>query len=208
MTAIRLTRNDALLIVDVQNDFLSGGSLAVPAGDEVVPVLNRAITHFDDNSLPIYATRDWHPANHCSFKAQGGPWPPHCVADGNGAAFAAQLRLPHSAVIVSKATTPGKDAYSGFDGTDLASQLLAQGIDRLFTGGLATDYCVLNTVKDALSQGFKVVLLLDAIRAVEVRAGDGQKAIDEMIGLGAEPLLFSSVEGSDVDQRARTPDHS
>ena len=206
MNAIRLTSSDALVIVDVQNDFLTGGSLAVPSGDLVIPVLNRAITLFGRQSLPIYATRDWHPFNHCSFKQHGGTWPPHCVAESKGAAFAAQLELPQTAIIVSKATTAEKDAYSGFDGTTLASQLRSYGIDRLFIGGLATDYCVLNTVKDALLQGFKVVLLLEAIRAVELRAGDGQKAIDEMIELGAEPLLFTSMERHDSDRYTRPPD--
>lgn len=186
MDTIQLTQGDALLVVDVQNDFLSGGSLAVPAGNEVIPVLNRYIALFAGKSLPVYATRDWHPADHCSFRSQGGTWPSHCIAGSPGAAFPAALALPDSAVIVSKATTSQKDAYSGFEGTDLASQLRSHGIERLFIGGLATDYCVLNTVKDALSQGFKVVLLQDAIRAVNLHAGDGQAAINEMIKCGAE----------------------
>jgi len=179
---------DALLIVDVQNDFLPGGSLAVPGGEQVVPVLNRALALFKERALPVYATRDWHPANHCSFLAQGGIWPPHCIAGSEGAAFAPALALPPGAVVVSKATEPGKDAYSGFDGTSLAQQLRAARVARLFVGGLATDYCVLNTVKDALRQGFKVMLLLDAIRAVERHAGDGAAAIREMTGLGARPV--------------------
>lgn len=194
MDAARLTRNDALVIVDVQNDFLPGGNLAVPSGDAVVPVLNHAIALFARQSLPIYATRDWHPANHCSFRPQGGMWPPHCIAGSKGADFAAPLKLPHTAIIVSKATTPEKDTYSGFEGTDLASRLHAHGIERLFVGGLATDYCVLNTVKDALSRGFKVALLLDAMRAVDLHAGDGQAAIEEMIKQGAEPFQFSDIE--------------
>lgn len=179
---------DALLIVDVQNDFLPGGSLAVPGGEQVVPVLNRALALFNGRAVPVYATRDWHPANHCSFLAQGGIWPPHCIAGSEGAAFAPALALPPGAVVVSKATEPGKDAYSGFDGTSLAQQLRAARVARLFVGGLATDYCVLNTVKDALRQGFKVMLLLDAIRAVERHAGDGAAAIREMTGLGARPV--------------------
>lgn len=182
---------DALLIVDVQNDFLPGGSLAVPAGEQVVPVLNRALALFKDRALPVYATRDWHPANHCSFLAQGGIWPPHCIAGSEGAAFAPALALPPGAVVVSKATEAAKDAYSGFDGTSLAQQLRAARVERLFVGGLATDYCVLNTVKDALRQGFKVMLLLDAIRAVERHAGDGAAAIREMTALGAHPVRVS-----------------
>lgn len=190
MNAISLTRDDALLIVDVQNDFLPGGNLAVPAGDEITPVLNDYLALFADASLPVFATRDWHPADHCSFHSQGGPWPPHCIAGSHGAALAARLTLPADAVVVSKAILAGKDAYSGFDGTNLAQQLHERGIRRLFIGGLATDYCVLNTVTDALAEGFVVFLLLDAIRAVDVQAGDGEKAITRMLALGAMPARF------------------
>lgn len=183
---------DALLIVDVQNDFLPGGSLAVPHGDEVVGVLNRYLDIFAMQNLPVYATRDWHPAQHCSFRAQGGPWPPHCVAKTSGAAFAAALQLPPAAVIISKATKPEQDAYSGFQGTTLHRQLHADRIRRLFIGGLASDYCVLNTVRDALKFGYEVLLLGDAIRAVDVQPGDGQRAEQEMIRLGAQRI---TVEG-------------
>jgi len=181
---------DALLIVDVQNDFLPGGSLAVPRGDEVVVVLNRYLRAFQN--LPVYATRDWHPERHCSFRAQGGLWPPHCVAGTRGAEFAAALQLPPSAAIISKATTAEQDAYSGFQGTDLDAQLRAAHIRRLFIGGLATDYCVLNTVRDALKLGYEVLLLIDAIRAVDVQPGDGLHAEQEMVSLGAQRI---SVEG-------------
>ena len=181
---------DALLLVDVQNDFLSGGSLAVPCGGEVLPVLNRYIGGFMAQGLPIYATRDWHPARHCSFRAQGGPWPPHCIADTHGAAFAAGLRLPPDATVISKATTEDQDAYSGFQGTDLDRRLRAANIRRLFVGGLATDYCVLNSVRDALRLGYAVMLLTDAIRAVDVQSGDGQRAEAEMVRLGAQGLAL------------------
>lgn len=184
---------DALLIVDVQNDFLPGGSLAVPHGDEVVPVLNRYLHIFA--ALPVYATRDWHPERHCSFKPQGGPWPSHCVAGTRGAEFAAALQLPPSAVIISKATTVEHDAYSGFQDTDLDSLLHSTNIRRLFIGGLATDYCVLNTVRDAIGLGYKVLLLTDAIRAVDVQPGDGLRAEQEMIKLGVQRI---TVEGIDA----------
>lgn len=172
MDAIQLSATDALLIVDVQNDFLPGGSLPVPAGDQVIAVLNRYIALFARQSLPVLATRDWHPANHCSFRAQGGIWPPHCVAGSAGAGLAGALKLPASAVIVPKAMTAERDAYSGFDGTELARRLRAGGSERLFIGGLATDYCVLHTVSDALAQGFAVMLLQDAIRAVDLHPGE------------------------------------
>jgi nicotinamidase/pyrazinamidase len=189
-SSVRLQRGDALIAVDVQNDFLPGGSLAVPGGEAVVAALNRHLAAFAARALPVYATRDWHPPEHCSFKAQGGIWPPHCVAGTRGAEFAPGLALPPEAVIISKAQTAAADSYSGFGGTDLAARLRAARATRLFVGGLATDYCVLNTVKDALSEGFEVLVLEDAIRAVEVKAGDGARALAEMRRLGARPIRY------------------
>lgn len=183
-----LQPGDALVAVDVQNDFLPGGNLGVPRGDEVVPVLNDWIAAFVQLGLPVYATRDWHPPDHCSFRAHGGPWPSHCVAGSAGAQFAPGLRVPSSAVIVSKATAADRDAYSGFGGTELDRLLRDAGVKRLFVGGLATDYCVLNTVRDALQHGYAVMLLADAVRAVDVNPGDGDKALAEMRRLGAVPI--------------------
>lgn len=179
---------DALLIVDVQNDFLPGGSLAVAGGDAVIAPLNGWLGRFVPARLPVCATRDWHSADHCSFAAQGGPWPPHCVAGSPGAAFAAALALPADAVVISKATTRETDAYSGFAGTDLHARLQALGVRRLFVGGLATDYCVLNTVLDARRLGYAVMLLVACIRAVDVRPGDGARALAAMRAAGAVPL--------------------
>ena len=190
-----LQPGDALLVTDIQNDFLSGGSLAVPGGDEVVPVLNRYIDIFVTRNLPVFATRDWHPEHHCSFRAQGGPWPPHCIVGTHGAEFAAALRLPPSAVIISKATTPEHDAYSSFLRTDMDSRMRAAGIRRIFIGGLTTDYCVLNTTRDALQLGYQVFVLVDAIRAVNVRPGDGQRALEEMIALGARCITLQGFTG-------------
>lgn len=183
---------DALLIVDVQNDFLPGGSLPVAQGDQVVPVLNRYIAAFAARRLPVFATRDWHPPQHESFREQGGPWPAHCVAGTAGAAFADTLRLPSDATVISKATVRGEEAYSGFQGTDLDRRLRAAGVRRLFVGGLATDYCVLNTVRDALQRGYAVCLLTDAIRAVDVQVGDGRRAEAEMIRLGAMRMALET----------------
>ena len=185
MAAHSLAPGDALVIVDVQNDFLPGGSLAVPRGDQVIAPLNRWIARFAAAGLPVYATRDWHPVDHCSFAAQGGPWPPHCVAGTPGAAFADALGLPSDATVIGKATRQDADAYSGFAGTDLHERLRHAGVKRLFVGGLATDYCVLNTVRDALGLGYGVVLLTAAVRAVDVRPGDGDRALAEMIAAGA-----------------------
>ncbi|MGQ0429015.1 MAG: isochorismatase family protein [Gammaproteobacteria bacterium] len=171
---------DALIVVDVQRDFLPGGALGVPAGDEVIQPLNHAIAAFRRAGQPVYFSRDWHPADHCSFKAQGGPWPPHCVAGSKGAMFAPGLTVPPDAAVVSKADTPERDAYSAFQGTDLAARLEAAGIRRLFVGGLATDYCVKATVLDARRHGFEVDVMQDAVRAVNVEAGDGERALGEM----------------------------
>lgn len=182
---LEVRKNDALIIVDVQNDFLPGGALAVNEGDAVIPVINKYIRIFTANELPIFATRDWHPARHSSFVDRGGPWPSHCVEDSPGAQFAEELALPDDVTIVHKGTEVDKEAYSGFQGTDLADQLQAHSVKRVFVGGLATDYCVLNTVNDALAEGFDVVLLMRAIRAVNLDPGDGSRAIELMLERGA-----------------------
>lgn len=187
-----LQHGDALVIVDMQNDFVTG-RLAVPQGAEVVGPLNRAIDAFGARGLLVVTTRDWHPPDHCSFQAQGGSWPPHCVAGTAGADYVPDLRLPGNAVHVLKATTPEADAYSGFQGTDLASDLHARGIRRLIVGGLATDYCVLNTVRDGIDLGFEVVVLSDAMRAVNVKPGDGVKAETEMQHHGAQLATVDAV---------------
>ena len=186
-------QGDALLVTDVQIDFLTGGNLAVPDGDEVVPVLNHYIRIFQDRGLPVFATRDWHPANHCSFHVQGGPWPPHCIQDTEGAQFAAGLQLPGDVRVVSKATSPDREAYSSFQGTDLHQRLQSLGIKRLFIGGLTTDYCILNTTRDGIQLGYQMFVLVDAIRAVNVRPGDGQRAIEEMIVLGAKIISLENL---------------
>lgn len=189
-----LQPGDALVVVDVQRDFLPGGALAVAEGDQVVPLLNRYIARFEQAGLPTVFTRDWHPANHCSFRAQGGPWPPHCVAGSEGADFAPGLVLPATGHVVSKATTAEADAYSGFQGTTLAAWLRDRGCRRLFIGGLATDYCVRETVCDALAAGFAVVLLRDAVRAVEVQPGDGARAEQAMREAGAGSTTLQTLD--------------
>ena len=195
LNTLHPSKGDALIIVDLQNDFLPGGNLAVTEGDVIVPILNDYIDFFLQQQLPIYATRDWHTPDHCSFQAQGGPWPPHCIAGSLGADFAPGLKLPdpEKFTIISKGTHQDKDAYSGFDDTDLAERLRKEGVKRVFVGGLATDYCVLNTVRDALKLKFKVVLLEDAIRAVNLQPGDGAKAVTEMRDQGAIPTTLAEV---------------
>ena len=182
---------DALIVVDVQNDFCPGGALPIADGDKVVPALNRYIERFQQAQMPIFATRDWHPEKTKHFKAYGGLWPPHCIQETKGAEFRSDLQLPGNAVIVSAGMAPDEEGYSGFDGRDdrglgLAELLHGRGIKRLFVGGLATDYCVKHTVLDGLKERFKVVLLEDAIRGVDLQPGDSERAIAEMIRAGAE----------------------
>lgn len=197
---LTLQTGDALFIVDVQNDFLPAGNLPVPDGDQVVPVINRYIQIFHDHNLPalaglpIYATRDWHPTGHCSFTGQGGTWPEHCIANTPGAEFAPGLSLPADVTVISKATRVDKEAYSGFEDTDLTQQLKDRHITRLFIAGLATDVCVLNTVKDALKAGFQVYLLEDAVRAVNIKPDDGKNALTKMEQLGAILINQKSVK--------------
>jgi len=193
MTSVRLQPGDALVVVDVQNDFVSG-SLAVPGGAGVIGPLNRWIEAFEARDLPVIATRDWHPADHLSFRTRGGPWPAHCVAGTPGADFVPGLEMPAAALRVSKATHADRDAYSGFEGTALAEGLRRIGVHRLFVGGLATDYCVLRTVLDARRNGYATFLLADAIRAVNVHPGDGDAAIAEMLGAGAVAITLEDVE--------------
>jgi len=184
-----LSNNDALLITDIQNDFLPGGALPVSDGDQVIPILNEYARHFIRTGAHVLASRDWHPPNHMSFKAQGGSWPPHCVQNTEGAMFHKDLRLPEDTRVISKATNPQKEAYSAFDGTELANELRMLGVKRFFVGGLATDYCVLNTVLDSLKLGFKTIILMDAVRGINVRPRDVDRAVAAMVKAGAEQAV-------------------
>jgi nicotinamidase/pyrazinamidase len=186
--AVKVDKRTALIVVDVQNDFCGGGALPVPDGDAVVPVLNSYIAIFVAVGAPVFMTRDWHPADHSSFAAQGGPWPPHCVQNTGGAAFHPKLAMPEGARVVSAGYLPEAEGYSGFEGTDLAEQLRALSVRRLLVGGLATDYCVKSTVIEALSKGFEVHVLVDAVRGVEVQPGDSRRAMEEMRSHGAREL--------------------
>ena len=182
---MELSEHDALIIVDVQNDFCPGGALPVPTGMDVASIMSMAANTFQARGSRVYATQDWHPAGHSSFEAQGGPWPPHCVQDTAGADFHPAMVLPGGVTVVRKGTSPGQDAYSGFIDSELEAQLRAAGITRLFVGGLATDYCVLHTVLDAVSKGFETYVVSDAIGAVDVEPGDGDRAVGRMADAGA-----------------------
>jgi nicotinamidase/pyrazinamidase len=172
--------------VDVQRDFCPGGALAVRGGDEVVPALNRIIATCERFGTPPYYSRDWHPSNHISFRAQGGPWPPHCVQGTPGAEFHPNLRVPPHAIVISKGDDPNEEAYSAFQGTDLERRLMEAGVEMIILGGLTTDYCVKDSTLDALQAGFAVEVLEDCTRAVNVRPKDGEQALAAIQKAGAK----------------------
>lgn len=184
---------DALLVVDLQNDFLPGGALGIAGGDALLPVLRHYCDRFVTRRLPIVFSRDWHPPHHCSFVEQGGPWPVHCIAGTTGSLASEDFPIPQTARIIQKATSPDKDVYSAFEDTPLHELLQQHHVDRIFIGGLATDYCVLSTVRDARTLGYEVCLLLDGIAAVNRQPGDGQRAIDEMVRIGAIPIRLEQL---------------
>jgi nicotinamidase/pyrazinamidase len=193
---VAIGKATALIVVDVQLDFCPGGALPVAGGDKVVPVLNEYIKKFAAAGAPIIFTRDWHPSNHSSFKAQGGPWPPHCIQNTEGAKFHPALIIPPEAQIVSKADTRD-EAYSFFQGTNLAEKLHRR-VQNLFVGGLATDYCVKETVLDGLKEHFNVYLLEDACRGVDVKPGDSEHAIQLMADKGCKMLTRDQVLNAEI----------
>ncbi|MDX6574373.1 MAG: nicotinamidase/pyrazinamidase [Blastocatellia bacterium] len=179
-------KKKALIVVDVQNDFCPGGSLAVANGDDVIPPLNKLIQEFLGRGEPVFKTRDWHPAASKHFAAYGGVWPVHCVQHTPGAEFRAGLFDDSRITIISKGVDESADGYSGFDGTNLAQLLRDQGVEEVWVGGLATDYCVKHTVLDGLREGFEVKALADAMRPVNLNPNDGVEAIEEMRQAGAQ----------------------
>lgn len=179
----------ALLIVDVQNDFCPGGALEVPEGDRVVEPLNRYIARFTDAGLPIFASRECHPEKTIHFKPWGGLWPVHCVQGTHGAEFHPALKLGGRATIVSKGTAADSETYSSFDAVDsvgvgLADLLHRSSVACVYVGGLATDYCVMQTVLDGRKRGFDIVLLKDAVRGVDLTPGDSARAVQQMVEVG------------------------
>ncbi|MDT5269680.1 MAG: nicotinamidase/pyrazinamidase [Acidobacteriota bacterium] len=179
------TEKRALIVVDVQNDFCPSGTLAVERGDEVVEPLNRLIAEFLEEGQPVYKSRDWHPAATKHFADYGGTWPVHCVQNTHGAEFHERLLDDPRVKVVSKGLGD-EDNYSAFDGTTLAEDLRRQNVREVWVGGLATDYCVKQTVLDALRAGFRVRALSDAMRAVNLQPGDDTRALAEMRAAGAE----------------------
>ena len=181
----------ALIVVDVQNDFCPGGSLAVAKGDEVVAPLNKLIEEFLESGEPVFKSRDWHPEKTKHFAEHGGTWPVHCVQNTKGAEFHPDLIDDMHIRVISKGLGD-EDSYSAFDGTDLALQLRRLGVEEVWVGGLATDYCVKQTVLDGLKEGFRVKALENAMRAVEVNPGDGEHALEEMRAAGADLVTTNS----------------
>lgn len=186
MTADDLRTGDALLIVDVQNDFCPGGALPVPHGDRVVPVLNRWIGTAVARGLRVYASRDWHPVGHPSFREEGGAWPVHCLQDSTGAAFHPSLELPASVVVVTKGTRFDHDQYSAFHDTGLHERLVRDGVERIWIGGLAQDVCVAASAMDARRNGYDVLLIPDG--SLPVEPGASPSVLDDLRGAGVTVL--------------------
>lgn len=187
---MKVSDTDALIVVDVQNDFCPGGKLAVPDGDKVVPVINELVPRFG----LVIATQDFHPPGHSSFESQGGPWPEHCVQGTKGAEFHPELDVSKADEVVQKGTDIETDGYSGFAGTDLADRLRARGVRRVVVAGLATDYCVRATTIEAIEHGFDAAVVSDAVRAVNVQPGDGDAALQEMERTGATLVASDEID--------------
>jgi len=184
--------DDALIVVDVQHDFLPGGALAVATGDRIFAPIDALAPRF----RRVYATRDWHPPDHSSYAQYGGPWPVHCVAGTRGAAFDARLDLRKIDAVIDKGVDRDTDGYSGFAATALASDLRAHGVRRVFVCGLATDYCVKATALDAHAAGFSTVVVADASAAVNVQPGDEERALEELRAAGIDVVTSEDITGT------------
>lgn len=196
-----MEKNSALLIIDVQNDFCPGGALQIPDGGRVVEPINRAAQLFAAGRLPIFASRDWHPSESRHFRDFGGVWPVHCVQGTVGAAFHPALRLPEGTIVISKGINPELDGYSAFEGVAGDGRMLAEllhelQVRELYVSGLATDYCVLCTTREALRNGFKVTVLTDAVAGVDLNPGASADAIEEMERDGAKFVTVDELEAA------------
>ncbi len=177
-------RYAALLLVDLQNDFFPGGTLAIPGADLLIPLINNYIRHFSRQGWNILATRDWHPAHHNSFKEQQGPLPPHCVQGSRGAQFHSDVVMPPGMMVISKGTDAKKDPTSCFDGTSLSERLEDLNVHTLFVLGLASDDGITQTILDARRLDLAVVLLTDATRWIS-RHADDSSSLKHMSNAGA-----------------------
>ncbi len=182
---VRLSKRDAVIAVDLQKDFCPGGSLAVAEAPRVIEVMNRWIDAAVDADAAVVLSRDWHPPGHCSFRQQGGPWPVHCLKGTAGAEFHDKVHVPDRAIIWNKAIHVDRECYSDFGEGHLAELLRDKGVERLWIGGLTTEYCVRATVLDARALGFETHVIVPGIRSVDVNEGDGDRAIEQMGDAGA-----------------------
>ena len=181
----------ALLLVDVQKDFCPGGALAAPGGDRIIAAVNRHIADARERDMPVYASRDWHPAITTHFNKYGGEWPAHCVQETTGAQFHADMKLPADTVVISKGEDPARPGYSAFDGhtsdgKTLLHDLRDRHVTRLYVGGIATDYCVKATAIDGAEAGLDVCVLRDAVTGIDVRPGDVDRALEDMSRTGVQ----------------------
>lgn len=188
----------ALVLVGLQNDFLPGGTLGIPTGDEVLPVANRLIAEFSRAALPIVAIQDWHPSAHCSFTEQGGRWPAHCVADTHGARLHPELRISSDATVIPINTSVEQEEWSAFHATDLAARLTALDVGKIVICGLATDYFVKATAIDGRTEGFEVAVVQDGIRGDEERPEESMEALREMERAGVDITSAGSVIASSM----------
>lgn len=191
--SIVIRPGDALIVVDVQRDYLPGGALAVPHGDAVVEPLNRVIDQFVRTDLPIFYIRDWHPAQHVSPVNHGSRLPVHCIAGTAGAEFAPRLWIAQSDPIIPLTAAHDHGAVSAFEGTPLAEQLNRTETKRIFIGGLAMEHCVMKTALDAMSRGYEVYVILDAVRAASARSGDDRRALRVMRRQGARTTRAANI---------------
>jgi len=188
---VSLTDRDALIVVDMQNDFMPGGRLPVPEADRIIPSVNRYCNLFHDRGLPVFATRDWHPENHVSFDINGGRWPVHCVQWSRGADFVDGLELPPDTFIINKGDRPELEAYSGFQGTVLDSLLKERGVKRVFVCGVATEFCVKNTCLGALNLGYTVFLLKDGVKGLN--RNSEEEALKDLLRAGVVVVGSSDI---------------
>ena len=196
--------NQALIVVDIQRDFCPGGALPVTNGDKIIPAVNELVRAFEKASLPVFFTRDWHPRNHISFKASGGMWPPHCIRNTPGASFHPSLKVPRDADVIDKGTLQAEDAYSGFQGTDLEQKLNDLHVVQIYVAGLATDYCVKNTVVDGAAKGFDMWVITDCVKGVNLKPTDSDTALRTMLSQGAKKMTSDRLLKS-LSRRAAAP---
>jgi nicotinamidase/pyrazinamidase len=201
---MELHADSALVLIDIQRDFLPSGAQTVPRADEIVGPASELAAGFAAHNLRVVLTRDWHPSNHKSFRDQGGPYLPHCVQDTHGAEFADDLEIPEEAWIISKATSPDDDSVSAFGRTDLGEKLKAAGIRTLYIAGLTTDRSVKQTVLDGLAAGFEVVLIANACRGSTGQASTSAAAVEEMMRAGARVASSGAMQDA-LDAYAATP---